>query len=153
MPFFLILAGIALIVTGSKGRQSDLYGLILGDFTGPGNVFTVAAALVAVGSIGYVKTLRPISGGLLVLILLSMVLNNKGALASFTNQLNAALAKPRENPAPNVANAAPPPEQVVKIDTGKTPINVTIAGGGGSSSGIPGLSDLPFNPTDLLAFL
>ena len=58
--------------------------------------------------------------------------------------MNAALAKPKALPASNSDNAKPEAEQVVKIDTGKTPINVNIKGGSSSGGG--------FDPSSLLDF-
>lgn len=74
MPFALLTIGIVLIVVAVRGTQEEFIGLVKGDFSGPGNFFWWVVALLAVGSIGYVDRLKPISDGLLLLILLALVL-------------------------------------------------------------------------------
>ena len=74
MAFALLIIGITLVVAAVRGTHTDLIGLVIGDFTGPGNFLFWIIAIIAVGSIGYVKTLKPISIGLLAVVLLALFL-------------------------------------------------------------------------------
>jgi hypothetical protein len=75
---------------------------IKGDFVGPGNFLYWVAALVILGAIGYSETLRPLSDGLLILILVALVLT-RGRQGLFTN-LTTALGTSSQTPASSVVN-------------------------------------------------
>lgn len=87
MAFVLVITGLLMIVTGAKGTYATFGSQLAGDFTGPGNFTYWVAAIGAVGAVGYVDALRTVSRLFLTLILIAMVLANKG----FFNQLTAAL--------------------------------------------------------------
>lgn len=87
MAFVLVVSGLLMIVTGAKGTYAAFGSQLAGDFTGPGNFTYWIAAIGAVGAVGYVDALRTISRLFLALILIAMVLANKG----FFDQLTAAL--------------------------------------------------------------
>lgn len=72
MSFALILAGLVMIVSAVRGTQQCLVYTVEGDFSGPGNFFYWLVALLIVGALGYSETFRPISTGLLVLILIAL---------------------------------------------------------------------------------
>lgn len=89
MPFALLFIGIVLVIVAVRNQQSPFLALLGGDFSGPGNFFYWVIALAAVGAVGYIPKAKPVSDGLLVLILLALVLvAGKGGV--FTN-LTAAL--------------------------------------------------------------
>jgi hypothetical protein len=87
VAFVLVLSGLIMIVTGAKGTYAQFGNQVASDFTGPGNFTYWLAAIGSVGALGYVDALRTISRMFLALILIAMVLANKG----FFNQLTAAL--------------------------------------------------------------
>lgn len=86
MPLALLAAGLILLVSAMRGTTGDLFSLVKSDFTGQGNFLIWILVLAAVGSVGYVKTLRPISNAFLVLVLLVFLLAaNKGGRDFFSS--------------------------------------------------------------------
>lgn len=70
MAFALLIIGITLIVAAVRNTQQELITLLVGDVTGPNNFLYWILAILLVGSIGYIDKLKPISVGLLALIIL-----------------------------------------------------------------------------------
>jgi hypothetical protein len=62
-----------------------LFGLIKDDFTGDGNFIYWVLSILVIGSVGYVKALRPIANGflLLVMVVLFIGAGKKGFFAQF----------------------------------------------------------------------
>ena len=89
MPFFLAIVGIVLLVAALRGQIGTLFGLIKSDFTGSGNFLYWVVAILALGSIGYVKKLQPISDAFLALVLVVFTLSNKGFFNQFMQGLSA----------------------------------------------------------------
>lgn len=87
MPLFLILIGAMFIVVAYQGTQSDLAALLKRDFTGQGNFFAWAAAIIIIGLIGSAEKFRPISNAFLVLIFVALIISNKGVLQKFNEAL------------------------------------------------------------------
>jgi len=76
-----------MIVTGAKGTYAQFGSQVASDFTGSQPFTWWVAAILGVGAVGYIDALRTVSRLFLALILVSMVLANRG----FFNQLTAAL--------------------------------------------------------------
>jgi hypothetical protein len=74
MGLALLMAGAVLLIAAVRDRQGDLFSLVEGDLTGPNNFFQWALAIVIIGAIGYVPKLKPLSTGLLALVLISIFL-------------------------------------------------------------------------------
>lgn len=93
MPFALIAIGLILTIAGARGTQGTLFNLLKGDFTGNQSYLWWALSIVAVGAVGYVKSLRPLSHGFLVLILIVFVVaqykGGKDLFKSFIDQVRA----------------------------------------------------------------
>lgn len=94
MPFVLVFIGLLLLVAGVRGTHTQLFGLIKGDFTGSGNFIYWVVAILAVGAVGYIKPIKPVSDAFLVLILIVMVLSNKGFFNQFMNQIQSTTTQP-----------------------------------------------------------
>jgi hypothetical protein len=95
MPFALVAVGLTLIVTGARNTYAQLGAQLAAD----GSAFLKwIVAIGAVGALGYIQELRQFSHWFMALILLSMILSNRGVFAQFTAALNAG---------PKVPNAAP----------------------------------------------
>lgn len=94
MPFALIGIALILLVSGVKGTQKDLGNLIVGDFTGQGNFIYWVVSVMAIGGLGYIPKLKPVSDAFLVLILLVLFISNKGFFAKFNEQLGSATVTP-----------------------------------------------------------
>lgn len=115
MPFVLVIIGSVLLITsikntyGTKTPQGSpgLGGLLQGDFTGASNFTYWIFALLIIGSIGYIPKLKPISSGLLVLVILVLVLkkgNPEGVGGGFFAQLTQQLGTTTTaQPAPSTA--------------------------------------------------
>ena len=88
MPFVLLMAAIVLLVAGVRGTHKDLFELLKGDFTGEQNFFYWVVSILAVGAIGYVPNLKPLSNAFIVLIILVMFLSNRGFFNAFVQELN-----------------------------------------------------------------
>ena len=74
MPFALFVVGVWLLIAGVRNTAGPattpgtLFALLHGDFTGSDNFAYWFLAIVLIGSIGYIKPLRPLSSAFLVLL-------------------------------------------------------------------------------------
>jgi hypothetical protein len=75
--------GLLLLASAVRGTTKDLFALVQGDFVGPQNFLIWTGAIVGVGALGYIKEVRPIANALLGLVLVAIVLSNKGFFANF----------------------------------------------------------------------
>lgn len=87
MPFALVIIGLVMIVTGAKDTHEAFGKQLVSDFTGPGNFTFWIASLGGIGALGYFPALRDFSRAFMALILIGMVLANRG----FFNQFSAAM--------------------------------------------------------------
>jgi hypothetical protein len=83
MPLFFLLVGVAFLVAALRGKQNELLDLLKADFSGANNFGTWVLALVLVGLLGYVQKLRPVSDALMALLIVVLMLSNKGFFAKF----------------------------------------------------------------------
>jgi len=91
MPIFFLLVGALLIIVAVNDKMSELSGLIKDDFrpsTGgvPGFPIWIVAIFIA-GSLGYIKELRPVANAFLTLIIVSLILSNRGFFAKFKSSI------------------------------------------------------------------
>jgi len=86
MPLFFLLLGVLLIVVAVNNKMSDLSDLVKDDFRSsngtPGFHIWIVAIFV-MGALGYVKSFKPVANAFLVLIIISLILSNKGFIAKF----------------------------------------------------------------------
>ncbi len=87
MPFAFLIVGAAFLIAGVRGKDDELLSLLKGDFTGSPNFVAWLFALLVVGAIGYIETLKPISRAFLALIIVVMFLSNGGFFSKLTTQL------------------------------------------------------------------
>lgn len=108
MPFVLVSAGILMIVTGALGTYAQFGKQVAGDFTGKGNFLYWLAAIFAVGALGYYSPLQGVSRLFILLIIISMVLSNRGFFAKFQEALNKGPVAPAPiNGASSATNTLP----------------------------------------------
>lgn len=89
MPLALLAFGALFVISAVRGTNKELFELLRADFTGEGNFFLWVLAIGAVGSIGYVKELRPISNAFLALLFIVFLLAaNKGGRDFFSSLVN-----------------------------------------------------------------
>lgn len=83
MILLLILIAAFLIVAALRDTQGDLFASLGEDIPAFG---TWAAALIALGLIGYIPGFKPVSRGLLALVIIVLVVNNyQGIVNGFEN--------------------------------------------------------------------
>lgn len=94
MPFAFIIVGIVLTITGVRGTSQQLLKLVKGDLTGTNSYLYWIVAILVIGSVGYVPTLKPLSRAFLILVLVVLVLREGKTSASgggFFQEFTAAL--------------------------------------------------------------
>jgi hypothetical protein len=83
MVLIALAVGVILIVAAIRNSHADLFSAIAQDVP---HFIVWAAAIVAIGVIGFAPGLKPISRGLLALILVVLILQNyRQVLAGFQN--------------------------------------------------------------------
>jgi hypothetical protein len=88
MPFALIGIGIILVIAAYNNKQDVLAGQVKQDLTGSTGFVYWIAALLIVGSIGYIKPLQTVSRIFLGLILVVLFVTNQGLFAKFNSALD-----------------------------------------------------------------
>lgn len=113
MAFVLVVAGILMIVTGARGTYGQFGQQLQKDFTGAGNFIYWIVSLGLFGAIGYVDALRTLSRLLMALVLIGMVLSNRGVFAQFAAALKSGPTAPNAPATAGSATAAQPGQNTV----------------------------------------
>jgi hypothetical protein len=95
MPLVIGVISVVLLVSAIRGTTSSLFTLVRGDFTGQNNFLYWFVAIAVIGAFGYIPRLRPVSTGLLGLVLVVLFLKNGNSSAiggGFFNQFSQGLA-------------------------------------------------------------
>lgn len=87
MPYALVIAGIVLTIAGVRNTHRALFSLLSNDFTGNNSFIWWALSILGIGAIGYVQNLRPLANAFLALLLIVLILANKGVFQQFTQAL------------------------------------------------------------------
>lgn len=89
MPIVILVIGIVLIAAGLNDKLGELKSLLKESFNpDTKDGFPVwAVSILIVGAIGYSKTFRPVSHAFLALVLVSIVLANKGFFDNFVSAI------------------------------------------------------------------
>lgn len=109
----MLLIGAILVVAAIRDSHGDLFSALATDVP----AYAVwATAIIAIGSIGFVPGLKPVSRGLLVLVLVVLVLRNyQPIIAGFNTAWSGNATGTTSNP--SSGNAASPSEIVVGPST------------------------------------
>ena len=91
MPYALVILGVLLLVTAVRGTQGDLWSLLKSEFSGTNSFVVWASAFLILGMIGYIKTVRPATDALMMLVLFALIVKNRGG---FFDQFNQAIRNP-----------------------------------------------------------
>lgn len=83
MPFIAIFIGICLVIVGAQNTQSQFFQLLETDSQGFGKW---ALAIFAIGALGYIKAIRPITDAFLVLVVMGLFFSNSGFFANLFSQ-------------------------------------------------------------------
>lgn len=107
MPFALLFVGIVLVVAGVRNQQDTLFTLVKGDFTGQSNFLFWVVSLIAIGAIGYIPKLKPISTAFLALVIVVLFLTKGVGFFSKFNQAlgNTTILSPSVTNMPGNTNA------------------------------------------------
>jgi hypothetical protein len=98
MPYALVIIGLLMIITGINNTYSQFGSQLQNDFSGSKSFIVWILAIGSVGALGYIKDLRTFSHYFMALILISMVLANKGVFQNLQAQVAAGPATPQANP-------------------------------------------------------
>lgn len=101
MPFLLVITGLIMIISALQNTHAQLGSQLRKDFVPFGSW---VLALGAVGALGYVPELRRFSHYFMALIIVAMLLSNKGFFAKLTEAVKLGPVSP-----PGTAPASAPP--------------------------------------------
>lgn len=87
MSYALIVIGLALTIAGVRGTHNDLLALVRNDLSGQNSFLWWLVAVGGIGAIGYVPSLRGVSHAFLALILVVLILSNRGVFEQFTSAI------------------------------------------------------------------
>jgi uncharacterized membrane protein len=93
MAFFLIIVGLMMIIVAVRGTQQEFLSTV-SDMVLQPQFLQWGLVILMAGLLGYMKSLRSFSITFMTLILLAMVLRNKGVVGQFFTQVEAAIPKP-----------------------------------------------------------
>src|SRR5229473_3552693 len=88
MPLLFLGLGIIFILTGVKGDAGKLWALVQADFTGPNNFVYWLVSILILGALGYIPQLRNLSRLFVVLLVIVLLLDNKGFFARLQQFIN-----------------------------------------------------------------
>jgi hypothetical protein len=109
MGFALVVAGLLMVVTGARGTYASFGQQVASDFTGPNNFTYWLVGIGSVGAIGYIDSLKTFSRLFMTLVIISMLLSNKGFFAKFTEALKTGPVAPQapgSNATPSAAGSS-----------------------------------------------
>ncbi len=112
MPFALLMIGILAVVVGIRDTQKEFGQQLVSDFTGSGNFIYWVISIFAIGFLGYIPELQKFSRAFLSLVILSLLLSNKGFFAQFNSQIQSGTAQAAETPNPQVAAESETNQQI-----------------------------------------
>ena len=98
MPFVLLIIGVTLLVAGVQNTQGNLFALVQGDFVNKPSFLPWIVALLAVGLLGYIDAIRSLMRAFLILIIIGILLSNKGFFAQLSAALKPYTAKGNVTP-------------------------------------------------------
>jgi hypothetical protein len=151
MPLAFLLIGAVLIITAIRGTHANLGQLLSQDFTGSGagqgHSFLIwMAAIAGVAALGYIPEMKVPARLLLALVILGLLIANKGVFA----QASAALGQGIPGVTVQQAQAAPTGEALPAA----IPVQLSGAGGSGSAASAAGTAgDVIGTATKILPFL
>jgi hypothetical protein len=124
MPFVFAIFGVVLIVSGVRGTVTgsnpNLVDLVKSDLTGQPNYTEWMVAILAVGAVGYIDDLKELSRAFMTLIVIGLLLSNKGFFSELEKQ--ATSSDPAVSPAQPQSSIAAPSTIPADPTTGLAPL-------------------------------
>lgn len=87
MPFALIIIGVVLTIAAVRNKTDELFTLVKGDFTGDNNYVEWVVAILIIGAIGYIESFKSLSRAFLVLVVLVLLISNRGFFTKFNQEM------------------------------------------------------------------
>lgn len=87
MTLTVLLAGVILAVAGIRGKQDDLLAALRDDFTGEGGFFVWVIAIAVLVGLTSVNKIKPVANAFLGLVIIVMLLSNRGFFAKFPAEI------------------------------------------------------------------
>jgi hypothetical protein len=91
---------LLLVVSGVRGTHEELFALVKGDLTGQNSFIWWLVAVGIIGALGYIPAMRGVSHAFLALILVVLVLSNRGVFEQFTRAIQGTTSGLRGSIAP-----------------------------------------------------
>lgn len=85
MPIVLLAVGALFLVAGIRGKQSELFALLKGDFTGQDNFFVWAFALAFIWALSYIPGFKPIANAFFALVIIVLLFSHADAIAKLAS--------------------------------------------------------------------
>lgn len=101
MPVAFIVLGLFALVIGVRGTHKEAQALLIDEFTGERNFLTWVFVIGIIGLVGMWKPIRPVSRAFLILVVLALIVANKGFFDRFAGGF---LNRPERQPEPEPAN-------------------------------------------------
>lgn len=117
MPILFLIIGSVFVVSSVRGTQNDLVSLLKADFTGKGNFLYWMVSILAIGAVGYIPDLKPVSRAFLVLVVIVLFLKNGGVFAQFASALNSSQTATPTTSTQQPASTTPQPTQGLSSGT------------------------------------
>jgi hypothetical protein len=137
MPFIFALFGILFLVVAIQGTQGTMFALLKSEFVGTKSFIPWVSAILILGALGYVSKAKPVTDAMIGLILLVMLLANKGG---FFSALNKGIVSPASPVIPSTAPAAS------NADSGSSSTNAA------PSQAITGINPFPAGSSESNAY-
>jgi hypothetical protein len=99
MPIAFVIFGVFLLLAAVRWNSggSEVWTLLKSDLQGKsvttgkqtGNFFAWAAAIILIGSVGYIDELKPVANTMLALVIVVLLLSNNGFFAQLQQDVTA----------------------------------------------------------------
>lgn len=87
MPFFLIIFGLALVITAARGKEQELTAILASDFTSKNNFIGWLVAFAFIGFLGSTsKKVQPFTDAFSALLLVVLLVGQRGFFEQFERQ-------------------------------------------------------------------
>jgi hypothetical protein len=102
MPFIFLIVGLMILVIGVRGQSNTAITLLQSEFTGANSFIQWFLAIMILGLAGYYRPIKPVTDGLIGLVILAMVLNEQSQ-----NNIFGALEQAFQNTTPSAPSNDP----------------------------------------------